>query len=199
MKYLCPAWLFLPFLLLSCQSPEAQSLGAGVATAGALVVAVPLAPAAGAYHLLSGTGARERKSERVRGAQQEPLWQQRCRDLAARSPQRDARRAFSSGKMAFLTFRPEIAEVRIGNAGYRMKNPAQNADIIRSSPLLRQLMELTSAYSVAQSGDLAWTEEFKRYVHASGDYREAFNAEMYRLIKKSRPDHPLLPHPLTMH
>lgn len=198
MKYLHSFGLVLPFLLSNCQSPEDQRLGGGVATAGALALAVPLVPVAGAYHLLSGTAAKERAEEGQRAAQQEPIWQQRCRDLAARDPQRDAREAFFSGRIAFLLLRLDAPGVRIGNADYRMKNLQQNAGAIHSSVLLRHLMELSSPYSAVQSDDWAWTDSFKRYIHASGDYRAAFNKEMYQRVKRGQPDHPLLPVPLNV-
>jgi hypothetical protein len=194
MKHHLPVLLLPLFLLASCQSQEGGVPAAGgLATAGALAVAVPLAPLAGVYHVLSGGVAGEQARDAARGEQEKPVWQQRSRELQARNPQRDAKAAFAQGSVAFITYRLESTAIEVGKMQGSVEDVASNARVIRSSPLLSQIMDLVSPYSLVKNGDWIMTEDFRKYEAISKTYKAAFNTEMYRLVKNRRSNDPLLP------
>ena len=182
---------FLTAALLAALSPacttskkQSEQAWGGLATTSALIVALPLIPFAGAYHLISGDLRNQRKAERKLQEVLDPVYQKRIELIQKRDPVADADQAWLDGSTAFLPSLPQ-GSLFPGLEGteYHLKKGlgAQNYEALQKSEFLRYLEELMGKDPLHRRHEDIhyYSERYKEFIHVCWDYRKGFNREMY--------------------
>jgi hypothetical protein len=173
--------LTLIALVPSCTTSR-QEAQAELATATAMMVALPLIPVA-----IPTTAVRELNEKRAEKKLQDvldPVYESRITLIQQRDPIADAKEAWLSGARAFL---PSIPRGNIfpglENTEFNLKKGfgSENYARLQQSEFLRYLETLMGKDPVqVQNRNIQYfSETYKQFIHVCWKYREAFNKEIY--------------------
>ncbi len=177
--------------LLGCSSTAVKQNAGGVATASALVVALPLIPFAEGYHFLSGDIRDLKAKVAAVKVKLDPVYEERLRLIQSRDPVADARTVVAEGCELFLASVPDgvvfpgYFDPRVGATTPFYSTPSQSS----KSPTYRFLEELmdkdplhkeSERLGVSYSGPA-----YTAFLRAGWSFEESFNHEIARLTGKA--------------
>jgi hypothetical protein len=154
----------------------------GLATASALVVALPLIPFAGAYHAVSGDVRKD--AERLEQTNQEldPIYQKRIAIIESLNPTEGAERVHNEGIEAFL---PQQSDMQIypGLKNTDVVDSKANANKILGNEFLRYLQTLMDDDPIQKNERYSnyYSPTFKRFRHLGSQYKASFNIRIRQL------------------
>ena len=156
----------------------------GIATASALVVAMPLIPFAIPYSAIQQS--QERKRDKALYEKLDPVYQQRIEMIKARSPKADAEAAWKENTVVFLpTTHGGDNYWGLEGTEYNLKNGKENQGQIDANKFLSYLQTLLSDDPLQQQVQV-WNDKYREFLEVCWAYEEAFNLEMYQRIQKSK-------------
>jgi hypothetical protein len=170
----------VPSCATSKQSAEFRA--ADIATASALIVALPLIPVALPFHVVRELN--ETKKEKQLQKVLDPVYESRIKLIQARDPVADAREAWLSGARAFLPSGPR-GNIFPGleNTEFYLKKGfgSENYERLQQNEFLRYLETLMGKdpVQVQYTNIPYFSETYKRFIDVCWKYREAFNKEIY--------------------
>jgi hypothetical protein len=160
-----------------------QNLG-GVATASALVIALPLIPFALPFSVIEQS--KERKKDEALYAKLDPVYQKRIEMIKARSPRADAEQAWNEKMPVFLpTTHGGDNYWGLGTTEYNLKNGEENQKQIDANKFLTYLQTLLSDDPLQQQVQI-WNKKYLNFLDARLNYEKAFNLEIYQKIQDSK-------------
>jgi hypothetical protein len=170
----------VPSCATSKQSAEFRS--ADIATASALLVALPLVPVA--LPISAVRELSEMKAEKRLQHVLDPVYEARIKLIQARDPIADAREAWLSGARAYLPSIPHGNTFPgLENTEFNLKKGFgfENYERLRQNEFLRYLETLMGKDPVhVQNTSIPYfSETYKRFLDVCWKYREAFNKEIY--------------------
>ncbi len=178
--------------LASCSTGAKRELadaGGGLATAGALVVALSLIPVAGLHGLVSLAGPeakRERAAERELQARLDPIYEKRTAMIRQRDPVLDVQEAIKNGAMGFLPeFQYGVTFPGLKPTEHRsdFEFGRDNYAVIQGNEITRYLDELLGRDPLHRQhlGVDYNSSIYRTFKRAANEYRAAFNREVRRL------------------
>jgi len=194
--------LLLAILVLTagCKNFEGGSDLAGVATASALVVALPLVPLAETYHIINQTGKKQKKERDHLMSVFDPVYAERTRLILERSPVDDASVLIDQNIIVYfpsqLGNNPnfDLYTVYPGVLGLEDDliediDDGANHERIMSNELSSYLWNLMSEDPShesleTKSGIPYFSNTFKAFINARFDYMEKFNLTVFEGIEQ---------------
>jgi hypothetical protein len=166
-----------------CKTETVNQDLAGIATASALVVALPLFPIVFPYSAFEQI--REMKEDEALYARLDPVYQKRIEMIRARSPKADADEAWNQKATAFLPTIPG-GDNYWGLQGTEVnsKNGTENQRQIDSNQFLTSLQALLSDEALQKQVKMP-NGRYREFLETCWDYEKAFNLEMYKRIQES--------------
>ena len=149
-----------------------------------MIVGLPIVPVAMPYNI-----AREVHDSNAKKKLQEvldPVYEKRITMIQARDPIADAKQVWAAGTQAFLpsgpgsSFFPGLENTQFNlNRQFASENYAR----LQQSEFLLYLETLMSQdpVQVQHKNINYFSETYKQFIHVCGNYRAAFNLEMWRL------------------
>lgn len=185
MKILC---LFLPLVLLVAGCAHNRGgVVAGLATASALVVGIPFAPAAETLHAINQTGKKQKEKREYLASVFEPIYSERTALIEERSPIVDAEKAISLGVEPYLTTSVAFEKSKFGikpiypglsQRQMEAVNYLANIKMIKSEEFTRRLWQLLKLDPLHEENEGA-----KHYYSGSKIYN-SFLHERYFYMKE---------------
>ena len=172
-------------LLTGCAGEAKGGDGAaGLATASALVVALPLIPFAGAYHAVSGDVRKDAQRLEQMNEALDPIYEKRIAIIEKLNPIKAAEQVHGEGIEAYL---PHMSGFQIypGLKNTDVVDARANADKIQANELLHYLQTLTDN-DPAQSDERYkdyYSPTYQRFRHLGSQYKASFNVRMRELSK----------------
>ena len=193
--------LLLAILVLTtgCKNFGGGSDLAGVATASALVVALPLIPLAETYHIVNRTGKKQKVDKEYLMSVFDPIYAERTRLISERSPEDDALVLIDQGIVVYFpSSNPNSDQYNVypgvfmpGSKNELIKDMDDRANYekIMSNELGRYLWNLMSKDPSHESlettrSNLYLSNTFRAFIAARFDYMERFNLTVFRSIEQ---------------
>lgn len=154
-------------------SASGESKLGGLATASALLIALPFMPLAALYHEITGDIEKEKQKYVALVAQNDPIYEDLTARILKRDPLHDAEALQEKGVVALLPSVPDGTLFPGVDLESNFNDFTCNADVVRSNDLLRELQDLTSK-------DLYRSDVYDRYQNVAWKYKAVFNQAMYR-------------------
>ena len=155
---------------------------AGLATASALVVALPLIPFANAYHAVSGDVRKD--AERLQQMNQEldPIYEKRIAIIETLNPREGAERVHGEGVEAYL---PQQSDMQIypGLKNTDVIDSKSNANKVLGNAFLKYLQTLMDDDPIQKSEKYSsyYSPTFRQFRHLGYQYKASFNLRIKEL------------------
>jgi len=179
------ALIVIVMLTSGCAGDVKGGGGAGgVATASALVVALPLIPFANAYHAVSGDVRKDAERLEQMNKELDPIYEKRIAIIEGLNPTEGAERVHSEGIEAFL---PQQSDMQIypGLKNMDVVDSKANANKILGNEFLSYLQTLMDDDPVQKSEKYAnyYSPTFRRFRHLGSQYKASFNLRIRELSR----------------
>ena len=186
-------------LLAGCKNHQGGCDLAGVATASALVVALPLAPLAASYHTVNQTGKKLEMDKQYLMDVLDPVYAEKIRLIQERSPAEDALALVDQGVVVYLSShtgsKPDFARYTVypgvwglGDDLIEAVDHEANNERVMGNELSRCLRNLINKDPYHESlaadrSNLYLSDTYRAFIAARFDYIERFNLAVFRSIQ----------------